>query len=235
MDTIRTFLLGLHIAAGTCAVAAGLFALLSPKGDSAHRRAGSLFARCMAVILVSAVGMTAIKFNPYFLGLAASALVAVFSGVRVLGRKRPDLDPTQRARGLDWAVVVAVGVVALILIAMAATGKISANVPVVYALAAGCLVYAAYDAWRFVRPTAFPFSPQLWLYEHLVKMLGAYFGAVAAFSGSVLVFLDPPWRQLWATSLGQALTIGFIVHYVRRGRRPRAAPDDVERAMADAA
>ena len=36
-------------------------------------------------------------------------------------------------------------------------------------------------------------------------MLGAYFGAVAAFSGSVLVFLDPPYRR--AEALGATLLL----------------------------
>ena len=206
------------------AVGAGLLALLCTKGAGLHRRAGTWFARCMAVVIGAAALLTAIRFNPYFLGLTASALVAVFSGVRVLRRKRPDLDPAERARPLDWAVALAVATVVLLLFVLAGSGRIAANLSVVYSLAGGCLVYAAWDLWRFARPLDFPFSPRLWLYEHLVKMIGGYFGAVAAFSGSVLVFLDPPWRQLWAVSLGQVLAVALVVYYRRRAPRSVHAP-----------
>jgi hypothetical protein len=52
-------------------------------------------------------------------------------------------------------------------------------------------------------------------------MLGGYFGAVAAFSGSVLVLLPEPWRQLWATSLGQTLAIVLVIYYRRKLKRPK--------------
>ena len=55
-------------------------------------------------------------------------------------------------------------------------------------------------------------------------MIGAYFGAVAAFSGSVLVLLDPPWRQLWATTFGQTLSVILVIYYrMTLGRRRRPA------------
>ena len=64
------------------------------------------------------------------------------------------------------------------------------------------------------------------MFEHIVRMLAAYFAALAAFSGSVLVLFDPPWRQLWAVILGQWLTVMFLVRYrrgLRAGRLKRTA------------
>ena len=235
MSLFRTLLV-LHILLGTAAVVIGFVALVTAKGAGAHLTAGRRFLQCMVVVLGSAWLMTLLRFNPYFAGLSASATLATFSGWRVLGRKRPDLDARQRAQPLDWAVALLSAGIAVTLVTLAHMGRIRTNVPVVLSLGYGTLVYAAWDLMRFSRPLGRPFTPRLWLYEHIAKMTGAYFGAVAAFSGSVLVFLDPPWRQLWATFLGQALVVGFIVHYVRRGRRPRRGPADaVERAMGDAA
>jgi hypothetical protein len=102
------------------------------------------------------------------------------------------------------------------LVALAASGRIVQRLPVVYSLGVGSMLYAGYDLYRFARPLARPFSPNLWLYEHLVKMIGGYFGAVAAFSGSVLVLLPEPWRQLWATSFGQMLAVLLVIYYWRR-------------------
>lgn len=231
MTSIGKALLALHIVFGTAAVVGGAVALLSPKlapGGRSHRRAGRAFMRCIGVVIATATALTLMRFNAYFAGLTAAAAIAAFSGWRVLGRKRPDLDAAQRATRLDWGVTLLALAVAAFLLALAVSGRITRNVPVVWALGAGTALYASWDLYRFARPLAAPFSPDLWLYEHLVKMLGAYFGAVAAFSGSVLLFLDPPWRQLWATMTGQVLAVALVLYYrhaLRRRRRDRARTD----------
>jgi hypothetical protein len=234
VSSIGKALLGVHIVFGTAAVLGGAVALLAPKlapGARMHRRAGRAFIRCFGVVIATATALTLMHFDAYFAGLTAAAAIGAFSGRRVLGRKRPDLDPAQRATWLDWAVTLLLLAVAAFLLALAVTGRITRNLPVAWALGAGTALYASWDLYRFARPLAFPFSPDLWLYEHLVKMLGAYFGAVAAFSGSVLLFLDPPWRQLWATTTGQLLAVALVLFYrraLRQRRRDRArthAPD----------
>ncbi|HEX8458086.1 MAG TPA: hypothetical protein VF656_12370 [Pyrinomonadaceae bacterium] len=224
MKSLSLFLLVLHIVAGSLAVLVGLVALVARKPvrvrttreGGTHKKSGRLFLYAMSVVIATATVLTLISLNPYFAGLTAASAVAVFSGYRVLARKRPDLNPQQRARALDWLVALVVLGVAVLLIALGATGGIEKNLPVVYSLGVGSALYAGYDLYRFARPLARPFSLNLWLYEHLVKMIGGYFGAVAAFSGSVLVLLPEPWRQLWATSLGQTLAVVLVIYYRRK-------------------
>jgi hypothetical protein len=229
MPSLSTSLLVLHIIAGSLAVVVGLVALLTPKPvaprvGTAHKKSGRLFLYSMCVVIGTATVLTLISLNPYFAGLTAAATVAVFSGYRVLRRKRPDLDSRQTAHAVDWLVTLLILAVGLLLVVLGASGRITRNLPVVYSLGVGSVLYAAYDLYRFARPLAFPFSENLWLYEHLVKMLGGYFGAVAAFSGSVLVLLPEPWRQLWATSLGQTLAVVLVIYY-RRKLKARAKAD----------
>lgn len=227
MKYLSSFLLVAHIITGTVAVAVGLVALVtrkpveSPAGRT-HRKSGKLFLYSMCVVIGTATVLTFISLNPYFAGLTASATVAVFSGYRVLRRKRPDLNANERAQAVDWIVTLVVFAVGVMLVVLGASGRIVQRLPVVYSLGVGSIVYAGYDLYRFVRPLARPFSPNLWLYEYLVKMIGGYFGAVAAFSGSVLVLLPEPWRQLWATSLGQILAIVLVIYYRRRLKARKA-------------
>jgi len=236
MKSLSSFLLVAHIIAGSLAVVVGLVALVTPKpvlaAGRTHKKSGRLFLYTMCVVIGTATVLTLISLNPYFAGLTAASTVAVFSGYRVLSRKRPDLDATHRARAVDWIVTLVIFGVGVLLIALGAAGGITKNLPVVYSLGIGSVLYAGYDLYRFARPLAFPFSPNLWLYEHLVKMIGGYFGAVAAFSGSVLLLLPEPWRQLWATSLGQTLAVVLVIYY-RRKLRTRKLQD--ERADAPAA
>lgn len=217
-----TPLLILHIATGLAAVAVGFAPLLTRKGSRAHRLWGRLFVGLMTTLLACAWAMTALHFNTYFLALSATASLTLFSGVRVLGRKRPDIRPRDRARPLDWAATLGalgIGVWVLVLIAL---GRSDGPPVVSAALAYGALSVAAWDLWRFSRTRDWPFSPDLWRYEHLVKMLSAHAAVLSAFSGNFLTFLPQPWSQLWPTVLFQSMAVLWTATLILR-RRVRPA------------
>lgn len=219
MDAIFYPILALHITAGLLAVVAGIVPILSRKGSRLHRLSGRVFAWLMGILLAGAWLMTAIHFNAYFLALSATASMALFSGVRVLRRKRPDLRRDDRAKPLDWAfTLLVVGIGAWILV-LVVTGRTGSTAPVAASLAYGALLYGGWDLWRFARPTDWPFSPELWTYEHLAKMVGAYGAVLAAFSGNFMTFLPTPWSQLWPSLLLQPLVIGWIALMIVRKRR----------------
>jgi uncharacterized membrane protein len=225
MSILSSAALGAHIAAGSAALALGIVPIHTAKGRGAHRRLGGWYARTMILVVGSAAVMSAIAVKPYFAALTVGAAISTFSGIRVLNRKRPDVDPLQRARALDWAFLGGAALLLLLLLAVALAGEVGQNATVFYALIGGAGAYLLWDAWRFLFPAAWPFFPRLWFYEHLVKMLASYSAVVAAFSGSVLHFLPipEPWKQLWSTILFHNLMIGFILWYavvrkrVRRG------------------
>lgn len=215
--------LAVHITVGFMLVAVGLVPILSRKGARLHRWSGRLFAALMSVLLAAAWIMTLLRFNAYFAALSATASITLFSGVRVLRRKRPDLDPHQRARPLDWIAtlsVLAIGAWVLLLVAQGRTGgKAAVSTALVY----GAFTYGGWDLWRFLRPTAPPFTPCLWRYEHVVKMLSAYGAVISAFSGNVLTFLPSPWSQLWPTLLFQPMALLWVAALIRE-RKQNASP-----------
>jgi uncharacterized membrane protein len=222
--TLFQALLAVHIATGLGAVAVGIAPILTHKGSRAHRLAGRAFAGLMAVLLACAWAMTAIKTNTYLLALSASATLTLFSGLRVLGRKRPDLRRSDRATALDWAVTLALASVGLIILALVLSGRSSGPPAISLALVYAAFSMGGWDAWRFARPTDWPFSPELWRYEHLWKMLGAYSAVLSAFAGNFLTAVPPPWSALWPTLLFQSLTVIWIAALIaRRRRRPAAA------------
>jgi hypothetical protein len=215
-----TALLFVHIGAGFCAVLIGVLPVLSRKGSRLHRRSGRIFATLMTVLLICAWGMTALRPDAYFLGLSSTASLTLFSGLRVLGRKRPDLRPGERARPLDWIVTLGAAAIGVLVIGLAGSGRGSGPPQILIALAWGVLSLAGWDLWRFARPRDWPFSPELWLYEHLWKMLGAWSAVLSAFSGNFLSFLPPPWSALWPTVVFQSLTVVWIGVLLVRKRRP---------------
>ena len=173
----------------------------------------------MIILLICAWGMTALKPDAYFLALSAAASLTLFSGLRVLGRKRPDLNPADRARPFDWIVTLGAMGVGTLTVWLALTGRSDAPPQILIALAYGSLSIGGWDLWRFSRPLDWPFSPQLWMYEHLWKMLGAYSAVLSAFSGNFLTALPPPWSALWPTVLFQSLSLIWIAALLIRKRR----------------
>ncbi|MDB5472573.1 MAG: hypothetical protein JWR84_4133 [Caulobacter sp.] len=214
--------LALHITTGLAAVAAGLAPILARKGSRLHRLSGRLFVGLMTTLLICAWIMTALRFNAYFAALSATATLTLFSGVRVLGRKRPDLDPADRAKPIDWIVTLAVISVGLWVLLLIVTGRTGGKTVVSAALVYAALTYGGWDLWRFSRPTAWPFFPDLWTYEHLVKMLSAYGAVMSAFSGNFLTVLPAPWSQLWPTVVFQPLALIWVVALARRRRSSRS-------------
>ena len=213
-------LLIVHIGAGLCAVGVGLMPILTRKGSRLHRLSGRVFAVLMTLLLICAWAMTALRPGAYFLALSATASLTLFSGLRVLGRKRPDLRPSDRAHLLDWIATLGIVGIGLFLMWLALTGQSDAPPAIVIALAYGSLSLGGWDLWRFARPLDWPFSPELWTYEHLWKMVGAYSAVLSAFSGNFLTFLPPPWSALWPTVLFQSLSIVWIGVLLVRKRRP---------------
>lgn len=216
-------LLTVHIAAGLCAVLVGVLPIVTRKGSRLHRLSGRVFAVLMTTLLVCAWAMTALRPDVYFLGLSATASLTLFSGLRVLGRKRPDLRPSDRARPLDWLATLGIVAVGLLIVWLVLTRRSDAPLAIAIALAYGSLSLGGWDLWRFARPLDWPFSPDLWTYEHLWKMVGAYSAVLSAFSGNFLTFLPPPWSALWPTVLFQSLSIVWIGVLLVRKRRPDLA------------
>ncbi|MBO9710280.1 MAG: hypothetical protein J7521_18915 [Caulobacter sp.] len=224
MEKLFSPALALHLGCGFMAMTVGLVPIFSRKGSRLHRLSGRVFVSLMSAMLVAAWVMTVLRFSTYFAALSATATITLFSGLRVLGRKRPDLiDRRQRAKLADWlaaAIVMAIGAWVLVLLA---AGRSTSPPGATIALAWAALFYGGWDLWRFTRPLDWPFSPRLWTYEHLVKMLSAYGALVSAFSGNFLTFLPKPWSQLWPTLLFQPLAVIWIVLLAQRHAKASSA------------
>jgi uncharacterized membrane protein YuzA (DUF378 family) len=225
MNAIFYTALCVHIASGSAALLVGLPTLITAKGERTHRRLGRWFMLSMYGVLGSAAVMTLVALKPYFAALTVGAAISTFSGLRVLRRKRPDLDPGQRATPLDWGFTSAAAALLLVLLSTALRGEVGQNATVFYALIGGAAAYTLWDLWRFASPLGWPFFPKLWFYEHLVKMIASLSAVVAAFSGSVLHFLPipEPWKQLWSTILFHNVMIGMIIWYALIQPRLRRA------------
>jgi hypothetical protein len=87
---------------------------------------------------------------------------------------------------------------------------------ITYSTLATLALLATYDLSRFLFPKRW--FESLWLYEHVVKMIGAHGAIAAAFAGTVLPFFQP-FSQLAPSVIWTGLQIGFVIQQARRRRR----------------
>lgn len=92
-------LLGVHVLAGVVALGAGFVALLTRKGGRRHNGAGKVYVLTMAIVVVTAIPLAIVATNPFLLSIAVFSGYLVFSGYRVVLRRRASLTaPTAVSR-----------------------------------------------------------------------------------------------------------------------------------------
>jgi uncharacterized membrane protein len=207
----HTLNIAIHVLCGTGALVLGTIQLLSKKGGDRHRRIGALFARAAwVVVATAAVGVGLFRFGAFLAVLTILVAYWLHSGMRALRIR--DGGPTRQDAVAAISALVAVAVFVYFL-----PGIRSPWVPAItYSTLATLAVLATYDLSRFLFPKRWFGS--LWLYEHVVKMIGAHGAIVAAFAGTVLPFFQP-FSQLAPSVIWSGLQIGFVIQQARRRRR----------------
>ncbi|SDG26583.1 DUF2306 domain-containing protein [Halorientalis regularis] len=214
MPTIETVTLGAHIAAGFLALFAGLGAILTEKGGRRHRRFGRIYVGSMAFVAGSALLLFALAPTPdrQFLALiAVFSFYFVFSGYRVLSRKRPADGPA----ALDWAAAGLLCLAGLGLLAMGALGlRDGSSFGTVLVVFGGIsAVFGVRDIREFRTDES---EPRAWFFEHLTRMGAGYIATVTAFSTVNFLFLPTVLRWLWPTLVGTPGIFLAIRRYERQ-------------------
>lgn len=208
--TYEGIVLGGHVLAGFLALGTGGAAFLTEKGGRRHRLAGRVFVYAMAVVAVSALVLYVLSSTTLRLFLALVAVFSfyfVFSGYRVLARKRPS-DTPQR---LDWLAVGLLVVAGVGLLGMGGwfllDGTDFGTVMLVFGgIATGM---GLSDARSFRAGT----DAGEWLVDHLTRMGGAYIAAVSAFSAVNFASLPGIARWLWPTLVGTPVLVYLARRY----------------------
>jgi uncharacterized membrane protein len=203
--------LGLHILAGFAALFAGAGAFVTKKGGYRHRRLGRVYVGSMAFVSVSALALFVFNPNPsrQFLALVAVfSFYFVFSGYRVLSRKRPSDSPA----AIDWtATVLLVGAGIGLSVFGVSQLRAGAGFGTVMLVFGGiALGFGGNDIQQFRQGVS---DPRAWFYGHLSRMAGGYIATVTAFSSVNFTFLPSVVRWLWPTVIGTPLVFILVRRY----------------------
>src|SRR4051812_12297562 len=174
-NLFRVFLV-IHICAGTIALLVAPGAMITVKGGLRHRRWGKAYVWAMVVIAATGTVMSFLRPNLFLLMVAVFSFYLVFSGYRVLHRKKPG----QRGTFVDWAVTFLMLLAGIAFIGYGIHRLQSSTFGVVPILFGGIALFlAGHQVIQLRQP---PTEARWWWFSHMRNMLAAYVATVSAFS-----------------------------------------------------
>ncbi|PSQ39778.1 hypothetical protein BRD13_01815 [Halobacteriales archaeon SW_5_70_135] len=222
MVDLETATLGLHVAAGTIALLAGLGAMVTRKGGRRHRRAGRVYVASMAVVVGTVLPLFALDPSQLraFLVLAGTfSGYLAFSGYRALSRGRP----ADGAERVDWLAVVLVAAACLALggwgLARLLGGDFFGTVLLVFGGVGLSMGIADARSFRTSGEDGRENgeSGREWLVNHLTRMVAAYIATVTAVSVVNLTLVNRVVSWLWPTVVGTLLILYWQAKYADTG------------------
>ncbi|GGG47759.1 hypothetical protein [Bizionia arctica] len=202
-----------HVIAGSIALLLGFIALFTKKGEKWHTTSGNYFLFFLILeVLTGLIGVFIFKRNTFLLIITVLSAYYGFSGYRILKTK------TNSPKIIDITVaIVSLISVSYFLYYFKSMGMYWSPV-IVYSTVGALLLIITYDFLRYLIPKKT--YKNMWLYEHIFKMIGAFTALLSAFSGTVFENYQP-YSQFLPSVFGTLLQIGFIVYYVRKFKRSR--------------
>lgn len=195
--------IAVHIAAGSSALIVGLVALIVNKGKKLHRLTGRLFLILMTiVILTGLIGVFIFRRNTFLLVITVMSGYLAFSGYRVIKAK----SNTPKFTDI-FACLVSLISVLYFLYYFKSIGMIWSPV-IIYSTVSYLLLMIVYDLGRYFIPTKT--YGNLWIYEHILKLVSAFTGLLSAFSGTVFPQYQP-YSQFIPSVSGTLIAICFII------------------------
>lgn len=198
----------IHVTSGTAALLLGLVALLSKKGGRVHQKSGLIFLFLIALVILTAlVGVFAFGANGFLLALTMLSGYQAFSGYRVVKSK------SNKPKTLDILVALLTLSSGLyFLYYFDSIGMIWSPV-IIYSTVGALFIIIAYDFLRYLINAER--YENIWLYEHIYKMIAAFTALLAAFVGTVFPQYHP-YSQFLPSIFGSVLAIGSILYFRRK-------------------
>jgi len=201
-----------HILVAFAGLGTGALALLAKKGGRIHRMSGKLFAIAMMVVTLSALVIAWHREKLFLFALGILTLYLVFSGIRALKHKRPD--EVKSGLIFDWMFAIICLITSFVIdyLGIKAYKEGMAQLSyITFVFAFICLAAPLFDLYKFTNTAKiYPNVPQIWLYDHLSKMCGAYISALTA--PIIVQFHELPLaiQWLWPT----LILIGWLIIFI---------------------
>lgn len=209
-----------HISTGVIALLLGIITLSTPKGKKAHKTTGRFFLYFLSIVLFTGLlGVLVFKVNQFLLVLTVLSGYNAYSGMRVLKNKTNQI---YRQDILVSLFSVSTGLYFLYYIQN--IGMIYSPV-VIYATLGTLFSIILYDLLRYLIPSKK--YGNLWLYEHIYKMVSAFTALLSAAAGNVYEEFQPH-SQYLPSLFGILMAIGFIVYFYRKNNKRKLGKNNIK-------
>ncbi|MDG1529431.1 MAG: hypothetical protein P8I51_01195 [Polaribacter sp.] len=184
---------------------------VSTKGKKLHTKIGNLFLRLLLIVIITGlIGVFVFNRNTFLLIITVLSAYYGFSGYRVLQTKN------NKPKLLDISIaIISLIAVFYFLYYFKSIGMYWSPV-IIYSTFGALVMIIVYDFLRYLIPK--DTYKNIWLYEHIYKMIGAFTALLSAFSGTVFENYQP-YSQFLPSVFGTLLQIGFITYYVRKFKK----------------
>lgn len=201
-------LLLIHVAGGTVALITGLLAMFLKKSPGKHAVAGNIYYWAMMINGSSAIVMTLIKFNLFFLVIGIFSLYLVHTGkttIQYWRRKEPWENTAADLLPMYIGLIASVIMILHPVVRMIIAGKIF--VPVLGVFGSILMINSIQDLKLMANKENRKPRNKQFLIRHIGKMGGSYIAALTAFLVNN-VYIDPMWVVwLLPTVIGTILII----------------------------
>ncbi|MFM1998262.1 MAG: hypothetical protein RL204_209 [Bacteroidota bacterium] len=192
--------LGIHIASGFTALAAGTIVMIMKKGHKPHRLLGKIFFITMIGVVASALFISLTKGNQFLMHMAIFVWYQNYAGWRAIQ------DKSLKANGLDWAVGFMAAINGVV---MVSTFNL---VLLVFGALSVFLVLQDINTQLLLRKGK-ELRKLSWLRKHIGMMVGAYIGTFTAFLVVNINDFEPAWL-LWL--LPTAVLVPLMRYWTKR-------------------
>ena len=208
LSTVHKLNIIVHVTAGSLALIVGLVAIVVKKNSRLHRRAGRVFLWLMSVVILTGlIGVFIFGRNTFLLVITVMSGYLAFSGYRAIRLKSNHFNFLN-----IFVSLAALATVSYFLYYFKSIGMIWSPV-IIYSTVGYLFLIVGYDLIRYFIPSKA--YANLWIHEHILKMVSAFTGLLSAFSGTVFPQYQP-YSQFMPSILGTLVAIGFMVVVARK-------------------
>lgn len=208
MDKIHQTNILIHIFFGCVTLALGLFILIAAKGTFLHKKLGRLFLFAVTVVIATAIGgVFLFKLSQFLFIISLVSGYEAWSGYRVIRNKQ------NGPQWVDYLVSLVVLGSGVFFLAFYQTSRPNWSPVIIYSTVSWLFVLCVYDLLRFFITKAF--LQRNYVYEHIVKVVGAFAAICSAFLGTVLPNYQP-YSQLGPTVFGFVLILSICVQHSKK-------------------
>jgi len=174
METFATYLIYIHAILGSIAFIAGFIAILTKKGNNAHKKSGIIFYYSMLCSALSALVIAVLPKheNAFLFTVGIFSSYFIISGYRALQFKKPN--PKVLADKIIAIAMLLTGI-SMIVYPIFTTGKLNTVLTIFGSVG---IVFSIRDLFLLRNIKTLH---KHWLKLHIGKMMGGYIAAVTAF------------------------------------------------------